>query len=76
MVNILVFFENRCKDSASECQITAEGERKCKIFTMVDIEHRFVLRQSISNAGRGMGKMIHELTIYRTGGMTAVLKGA
>ena len=26
--------------------------------------------------GRGMGKMIHELTIYRTGGMTAVLKGA
>ena len=26
--------------------------------------------------GRGMGKMIHKLTIYRTGGMTAVLKGA
>ena len=26
--------------------------------------------------GRGMGKMIHELTIYRTGGMSAVLKGA
>ena len=26
--------------------------------------------------GRGMGKLIHELTIYRTGGMTAVLKGA
>lgn len=26
--------------------------------------------------GRGMGKMIHELTIYRTGAMSAVLKGA
>ena len=26
--------------------------------------------------GRGMGKMIHELTIYRTGGMSAALIGA
>lgn len=26
--------------------------------------------------GRGMGKMIHELTIYRTGGMSAALFGA
>lgn len=26
--------------------------------------------------GRGMGKMIHELTIYRTGGMSATLIGA
>ena len=35
----------------------------------------FILSTSIE-PGRGAGKMIHELTIYRTGGMSAVLKGA